>query len=326
MFTAALKKNSFFSYALLIITLAVFIAILCYPNSSAAFTEGLKLWLICVLPSVFPFTVLSAVISNNPAAAKLAYLFSPLSEKVFKINGNGAYAFFLSTLSGYPVGAKVVSELSNKGLLSQNETLRAAIICSTASPVFLISGIGAAAFNSLLFGVMLFVTQVVSAFCVGVILSFAATSPSRPEKTAFLGGNFSLFCSIEKSVFSIITVGAIIALIYLFTDMLYDFGLLNPFIYALRYVFGNEKISEGVVFSLFECTKGVKRISESGITFLSLPLCAAACGFGGASVIAQSLAFLKTAKIKTAAFVLGKLLSAVINFIIGLIFSVLLFA
>ena len=198
MFTAALKKNSFFSYALLIITLAVFIAILCYPNSSAAFTEGLKLWLICVLPSVFPFTVLSAVISNNPAAAKLAYLFSPLSEKVFKINGNGAYAFFLSTLSGYPVGAKVVSELSNKGLLSENETLRAAIICSTASPVFLISGIGAAAFNSLLFGALLFVTQVVSAFCVGVILSFAETSPSRPEKTAFLGGNFSLFLQYRK--------------------------------------------------------------------------------------------------------------------------------
>ncbi|MBO5714163.1 MAG: hypothetical protein J6R83_01920, partial [Clostridia bacterium] len=75
----------------------------------------------------------------------------------------------------------------------------------------------------------------------------------------------------------------------------------------------------------FEITKGLKTVSNGGITLLSLPVSAFICGFGGISVIAQSVAFLKKAKIKTAPFVLAKTLSAIFSFIIGLVFSLVFF-
>ena len=83
-------------------------------------------------------------------------------------------------------------------------------------------------------------------------------------------------------------------------------------------------VGEGAILGLFECTKGIKALSSGGITALTLPVASAICGLGGLSVIAQSTAYLKKAKIKTAVFVLAKTITAIISFFVGLLFSFLL--
>ena len=80
-------------------------------------------------------------------------------------------------------------------------------------------------------------------------------------------------------------------------------------------------MAKGIVLGTLECTGGLKTLSTLGISTLSLPICALTCGFGGLSVIMQSVAYLKKAKIKTAPFIFSKLLSAVVNFIYALIAS-----
>ena len=314
-------------YAFAFLIILGMAAILFYPSSASSFSDGIKLWYACVLPSLFPYMFLTAMLSENKAAGKLAVKLSPVSEKVFRVNGTALYAFFLSIVSGYPVGAKTVADLSKKGYLKKSETVRAAALCSTASPVFLLVSIGSIAFKNPFFGVLIFLTHFISALTLGVIFSFYKRS-DPPEKPTYISVNRSanlLYESAEKSALTVFALGGIIAFFYLLTDILFATGVLSPVSSLLTRVLGNENLGNGILFSLFECTKGLKTISLSGINFLTLPVCSAICGFGGISVIAQSMAFLKTAKIKTATFVLIKLAAAAVNFIIGLIFALLFF-
>jgi hypothetical protein len=100
---------------------------------------------------------------------------------------------------------------------------------------------------------------------------------------------------------------------------------LSPFIKLLTLITKNENISKSLVLGTFECTKGLSSLSAIPISSLSLPIASSICSFGGISVLAQSIAYLKKAKIKTAPFILSKIISAVISFLVALLLSLIFY-
>ena len=228
-------------------------------------------------------------------------------------------------MSGYPVGAKCVSDLKARNFIGKAESVRAAALCSSSSPVFLIGSVGNLTFNSPLFGLLLFIAHLLSVLTVGFIFSFYKRK-DRPKKTSDAPTNFSdnpLYDSVYSAVISVLVVGGIITVFYLFTEILTNVGAMNA-VAALFGLFTEDKaMSYGIANGLFECTKGLKTIAGGGISPFTLPVAAAICGFGGLSVIMQSLAYLKKAKINAAPFLLSKTLAAAVNFCFGLILSLL---
>ena len=89
----------------------------------------------------------------------------------------------------------------------------------------------------------------------------------------------------------------------------------------LSLITNNDGVSNAICVGTLECTNGLKILSTTGMTFFSLPVSAFLCGLGGICVMAQSVAFLKRAKIKTAVFYLGKIFQAVLGFLLGCLFS-----
>lgn len=275
--------------------------------------DGIKLWLAFVVPSLFPYFFITAILSSMSITSKITKLFSPITKKVFNVNGAVGYAFFMSLLSGYPVGAKIVCDLKESGVIGESESVRASALCSTSSPMFLIGSVGGFMFNNYRLGLILFISHLLSAILIGIIFSFYKRKDT-PKETAILKSqkfdNF-LYESAYSSVISLLVVGAIITIFYILSNLLFSLNILNPIIYLLSFVVGDVNLSKGLIFGLFECTQGLKILSSA--TALKLPLCAFVCGFSGVSIIMQSLAYLKKAKIKTAPFLLSKLLSAVLN-------------
>ncbi len=286
--------------------------------------DGIKLWAAVVLPSLFPYFFITAVLSSLSVTGKLSALFAPATKKLFNTGGIVAYVFLISILSGYPIGAKMISDLKTRGLLSESESVRAAAFCSTSSPMFLIGSVGTIMFENIRFGVCLLSCHIISALLVGIAFSFYKRKDTpdekifSPQKTDNV-----LYDSVWSAITSVLFVGGLITIFYLFTEILSSVGILKPFIYVAELVLRDENAAEGLVFGIFECTKGLKMLSRGGINFLTLPLAAAMCGMGGLSVICQSFSYLKKAKIKTAPFLVAKMCAAVLNFIIALLFSTL---
>ena len=288
-----------------------------------AVISGIELWAAAVLPALFPYLVITALVSSLNITGEITDALSPLTRRFFNVGGAVGYALFISLLSGYPVGAKTVSDLKLNGSVGDAESVRAAALCSSSSPMFLIGSVGNLTFNSPFFGLLLFITHILSVFIVGVVFAFYKRK-ERPlnlrVKKAGSSDNI-LYDSVFNAVLSVLVVGGIITIFYLLTEMLSGVGILSRISKILNAVLHDENLSSGVATGIFECTKGLKILAKSGVENLTLPLASAICGFGGISVIVQSCAYLKKAKIKTAPFFLSKVLAAVVNFCIGSILS-----
>ena len=91
-------------------------ALLLFPDvSAAAARDGLTLCLQTVLPSLFPFFVLSSLLVQSDVPRLLSRAMAGVMYPLFGVSGAGASALILGLLGGYPVGARTVAELQEKG-------------------------------------------------------------------------------------------------------------------------------------------------------------------------------------------------------------------
>ena len=315
------KLNTFLSITFFLFLIGFSLILSFGKNFHSLTLQGINLWLCLILPAMFPYFFITAILSSLNITSKISNKFSPLTKRLFNTSGACGYAFFISLIAGYPIGAKIVGDLKEKGAINQTEAIRASTFCSNSSPMFLISSVGTIMFNNTLIGILLFISNVFSAIIIGIIFS-NYNKKQKPNDRPFISSHKIdniLYESAYSSVISVLVVGAIITIFYILSSILFQFNLLRPIISLFSLFLGNLDTAKALTFGLIESTNGLKLLSATNINAITISLSAFICGFGGLSVIMQSVAYLKKAKIKTAPFIKAKLLCAVLNFIITFI-------
>ena len=258
----------------------------------SAVKRGLSVWLVAILPTVFPYVFITASLSKLEITGKITASAGKVTKTLFNTGGATAFALFISVISGYPLGAKTVAELKKGGLLTKTESERASTFCSTSSPVYMITGVGTIALKNRLFGWALFLSNVISAIIVGIVFRFykKQDKPS-PIKPSCSKCDNVFYESVFSSVTSTLVLCGTTVLFTVVTEILLSFGLLSFPIkigYCLLKDYG---LSKGVIFGFFECSLGIREITKIGLTFWTLPLCGLLCGFGGISSMLSSVGF-----------------------------------
>jgi len=67
---------------------------------------------------------------------------------LFNVPGEGAYALLMGTISGYPVGAKVVTDLKQQGVCNDIECERLISFTNNSGPLFIIGLVRRAVFST----------------------------------------------------------------------------------------------------------------------------------------------------------------------------------
>lgn len=308
---------------------AVLILTIAAPQRySAACLSGIALWAKAVLPALFPFFVLTAVLTRLGAANASARLLAPLARK-FRLPGIAAYCFLLSALSGYPVGSRLVADLTEGGALPKESAARVAVLCSTSGPMFLVGSVGGAMFQSAAAGAVLLASHILGILAVCLLALPFARKPVRERRQTLpptaAKADDVLRESVHGAVISILCVGGTIALFYVFAQALADVGALGllarPLARLLR-PFGAEQLADGFVSGLLEATRGCAALAGAGGA-LALPLCAFLVTFGGACILAQQLGYLRRAGVGSGFFVACKALQGAAAFAICLGLSAL---
>lgn len=297
----------------------VFIAI--SPKRYAdACLEGLKTWLLFVVPSLFPFFVFTSLLTKLGFASKAAGKLSPLMEKGFRLPGTAAYCFLMSAISGYPVGSRVACDLAENGLLERKNATFAGALCSTSGPMFVIGSVGAAMFRSAACGAVLFASHLTAVIAVSFIAARFRKRENAPRALPPLrNADNILYESVYGGVVSILCVGGFIALFYVLSEMLSAVKLLAPLAWLFEKMLSPLGAQgAGIAFAegLLEVTHGCAALSETGTA--TLPAAAFLITFGGACILAQQLSYLKRAGAKTGAFLLFKLAQGIAAFFICL--------
>ena len=83
------------------------IALVIFSRSNLTATRnGLELWANNVVPSLFPFFVITELLSNTNIVYYIGKLFDKIMRPIFNVPGEAAFAFIMGFVSGYPTGRK----------------------------------------------------------------------------------------------------------------------------------------------------------------------------------------------------------------------------
>lgn len=288
--------------------------------------EGIKLWALCVLPSLFPFFFLTLLLTKNYCVERLARAFDRPSKLLFRCGGVSVYVFFMSVLSGYPVGARLIGELREKGVIGKDEATRMSALCSTSGPLFIVGSVGTGMLGDKSIGLIMLVCHILSAFLCGICFRFYGKSdracPHAEPLIARIRPDNVLYESVYGAVISILCVGGFICLFYTLSEILADFKILLPLEYlfnALLAPLGVENIGKAFAAGLIECTRGCGMLSQSASASAVAAPCCALISFGGVSVIFQSAVYLSKAGADMRMFLLSKTLQTLFSFVLCLV-------
>ncbi len=133
-FTVSIKK------LLLPILFIIFtISLVLFSNSNlVASKTGLKLWANSVVPSLFPFFIATNLLSHTNVITYISKYCNKFMRPLFNVPGESAYAFILGLISGYPVGAKIVTDLRSSNLCTKDEGERMLCFTNNSGPLFIL--------------------------------------------------------------------------------------------------------------------------------------------------------------------------------------------
>lgn len=300
----------------------LFIAMLFFPTPVFdGASEGILLWFQIVLPTLLPFILLSNLMIQTNAVYYISRITGPLLGKLFGVSDSGSFAVISGFLCGYPMGAKVTSDLLKTGRISYEEAAYLLSFCNNTSPMFIVSYtvMQNASSDSLILPsiALLFLSPMV---CSRIFLPFYRKGPRKrrfPGLSPAMERPFSLAMldtCMMNSFEAIAKVGGYIMLFSIISELA---GLL-PW---------SSWIPFRLLLAFLEITAGIPAIAE----LQPIPwqfrwmLLLGLTSFGGLCAAAQTSCMIQGSGLRISSYLIEKLVTMSVTSLLCLIFFGILF-
>ena len=192
------KKCSFKSFfknsknkIITIIVLAICFVLILNPSVySKSCLNAISVWALNVLPMLLPFFIFTRIIVSI-CPPKKSVLDKPF--KKFYNTPNGSFLiFFLSVISGYPMGAKLISNMYENKYIDNDDALAMLSFCSISGPMFMIGTVGVSIFHSYKAGLIIMIANLLASIFNGLIFRKRIKSKqiyNKKEDNNFLKGS-----------------------------------------------------------------------------------------------------------------------------------------
>ena len=299
-------------------------ALLLWPEQAvAAARDGLRLCGNVIVPSLFPFFVLSSLMVELGLSRYLGQLFQRFMVPLFRVNGACASALALGFVGGYPVGARTAIALYRSGQCTKTETERLLAFCNNSGPAFIFGVVGAGIFHSGPAGLLLYLTHVAASLAVGLLFRFykphdGPASPRGSGSVQFQTGNAgaAFTRSVTGALSGILNICAFVICFTVILRLLTLCGALDLAAEVLAFLFrplGMDRIwARRLLTGVVELSSGVTALSGGAISG-RLSMAAFMLGWAGLSVHCQVLAFLGDSGLSMGTYLSGKLLHGILS-------------
>ncbi len=301
MITLKVKKEYF---SIILIFLLIFL-LFKFPDAiKSGITDGLSICFQTVIPSLFPFLVLSSYIVNSNILNPFYKFLSPITKVIFKQPANAVPVIILSMIGGFPIGLKMIKDLFKREEITENQAKRLCLFCMNSGPAFTITVVGANLLRSTLAGVIIYLSLCISSLIIGFLSRFIFRDDVRQcrVKQYHITDLSTLSASVTSGINNIL---GICGWIVLFCGFIECFNDLNSNYFLSVFV------------------KTTVEVTKACIDFsgkIALPYLAFIIGFGGFCVHFQILDCLKECNLNYSHFLFSRVsngcLSAIITYII----------
>jgi len=296
-----LKKLITYGTALLLLLLIL----LQSERAIIAVQNTLVLCYKTVIPSLFPFFVLSGILTAGSFIKTVAKWLSPIMKPIFGISGAGALPFVIGIVSGYPMGASVCAELYRSGAITRREAMRLLPFSNNSGPLFIIGAVGTAMLGDPHVGVVLYGVHIACAILVGICFRFYHGAERHYERmpTKKITSAVSFSQIMANSVSTMLLVCGFIIFFAVIT------ACIMPMINSLF-----PKSLSLLVNSILEVTNGAFTIVHAPLSpRLMLSFLSAAIGFGGICVMMQVSGIITPVGLSVKTYAVGKALHGLLS-------------
>lgn len=332
------KKLHISNIITILLLLVIMLNIVKNPKQSiSSAKEGLDIWFNLLIPSLFPFIFISDLLVSIGFVNIFAKYLEPIMKPIFNVSGIGIFPFSMSIMSGYPVGAKLTSNLRNMGLISKTVGNRLISFSSTSGPLFILGTVLIGMLKAPKLSGLMIIPHYLGAITLGVIFRFYkkneevnpienSSSNLETEISTLQNKNKSIGNIISKSIKdstdSIIVVGGFVIVYSVVIDILILSSTFNSFITILSQLTAIDAYTlKGLTAGIIEITKGCSIISNLDIELINkIILINFIIGWGGFSIHSQAISFIGNTDISTKIYLVSKafhgFLSAIFTYLI----------
>lgn len=292
---------------------SLFCLLLIFKNGEIAsdyIHRGLLLCTKSVIPSLFPFMVLSELlISGGMGERIIGKIASPLSL-LFRLPPAAISAVLFGLVCGFPIGAKTIAGAFRQGRLSKRDAERALCISNNPSSAFVVAAVGTSLWNNTRFGVFLYLTVISVSLIWGIVDGILERKRTEQQVCSvqsdyhpvFLKGAKLFTESIRSATNGILSVCAYVVF---FSALM---GAMNAIFLDL----GAPKLFSSISFSILELSQGVSHAPDVGNTLQAAILSAFSCGWSGLSVHCQVISVCDGLDLSFRRYFLAKLAQAIL--------------
>ena len=277
--------------------LGILIMILDSKTALQGAQEGMDLCIRTVIPSLFPFFVLSILLTGILTGRDLTIL-RPLG-RIAGIPAGAESILITGFLGGYPVGAQSIALAVKNGQLHKSDAMRMMGFCSNAGPSFLF-GITVSLFPYPWMVWMLWIIHIVSALLVSLILPGRSSRKAASGKTV----NVSLPSALNDALR---VMSGVCGWIILFRIVI---------VFINRWVLWSLPVAVRVIISgILELTNGCCGLTSLNDLGLRFVICSGLLAFGGLCVTMQTISV--SAGMGLGWYFPGKLLQTLISLVLA---------
>ncbi len=281
----------------------------------AGASEGLLLWFQIILPTLFPFLLITNLLLATGTMHLINAAFGTILTHIFRVSQNGSFAVVTGFLCGYPMGAKTAADLTAAGYISKEEGRYLLSFCNNTSPVFILNYVvwKTLGNDTLLVPtlVILMLSPVlVSFFTRKALLKQKQYTFANLKESGFTKSNWS-FQDIDDCIMdSFETLVKVGGYIILFSVLLSLFKALPATIPALS-----------ALLPLLEVTNGLALLREMRLPLkLFYPAVLGLTSFGGFCAAAQTQCMVQKAGLPLLPYIAEKLAAALTASLLGSIY------
>jgi len=265
-------------------------------QAAQAVRQALQLCAYSVIPSLFPFFVLSGLFVSLTPPQFFPRAVSRAGGRLWGCSSDGLMVFFLGILGGYPLGARMICQMYKSGRLRGEEVQHLLLFCNNAGPAFILGMVGLGRFGSLRIGVYLYLIHVFCAALLGIIF--------RKKTTSALGAqHYSTPPPFSAAlVHAISSAGSSMVQICAFVVF---------FITLLQLFSSTTNLSHPLLLGAVELTNGILQLGNGHADFA---MAAALLGWGGISVHLQTAAVLEGTPVHFLRYLCAKAAHAALSY------------
>lgn len=249
--------------------------------------NGLLLWYNSVVPTLFPFMVLSGLLASGDGISQIMTPFYLFLHPLLRLSKDGCFVLISGLLCGYPLGAKLCAEFFRDGRLSRSEADLLLAICNHASPMFILGYVYP--FFSMHITiwellVCMYAPVLVIAATAGIVCRFHDRYQISKSNSDHIAHMKTPSAALDEVILSSVEILCKIG------------GYLVLFSILIILIRSLDLISEGMKLFLIgamEMTTGIRELADLGNWKISFPAAMAALTFGGFSGIFQTRSVLK---------------------------------